>query len=137
MYGDATVFASGLIIHALQAFDDNLFAACSCLLGMGEKLDLPEMKSLENIAGSIDQLNKVWKKSVWVKRAQKFALRYFGGDEKKMTYCLKDVDAWKTWCDIRREHTPVDWLSFREEQDNTKPHTLVACSGDSCELVQI
>ena len=137
-YGDAQPFASGLIIHALQAFDNNLFNACACLLGMGEKLDMPEMKELDDPeAGSIESMKVTFAKLTWVARAKKFANRYFEDDVKKMTYCLKDVDAWKTWCDLSRTYKPIIWENFREETDTTNPHTLVACSGDSCELTKI
>ena len=37
-YGDASLFVSGLIEVALTLWEDNLWAACDSLLGVGEKL---------------------------------------------------------------------------------------------------
>lgn len=141
MYGDASVFASGLIIHALKAFDNNLYNACACFLGVGEKLEVPQLEGIHQLEGSIDGLEKTLQKYMWKKRAEKFTQRYFstyGDDAKKiMTYCLKDVDAWKKWCDLRRLHNVVDWELFVEDEDTTKPEALAACAGGSCELKKL
>lgn len=37
-YGDAAIFASGLIVDGLAAFNGNLWGACDSILGIGEKL---------------------------------------------------------------------------------------------------
>lgn len=142
MYGDASVFASGLIIHAAKAFGGNLYNACACFLGVGEKLELPQLEGIDQLEGSIDNLESTLQKYMWTKRAEKFTSRYFAADpsnvtdddRRKMTYCLKDVDAWKKWCDLRRKHQYVDWSLFEEEEDTTKPEALAACAGGSCEL---
>lgn len=42
MYGDAMIFASGLIVDGLNAFNNNLWKACDTVLGFGEKLDYSE-----------------------------------------------------------------------------------------------
>jgi ribonucleoside-diphosphate reductase alpha chain len=136
MYGDASVFASGLIIHAQNAFDKNLYAACDSYLGIGEKLEIPDIQNSE-IPDSIDKLTKILEKQMWVKRADKFANNYFNGDKRQMTFCLKDVDAWKTWCDVGREYVEVPWDEFNEDKDNTKISEDVACSGGSCTLTHI
>jgi ribonucleoside-triphosphate reductase (thioredoxin) len=41
-YGDAALFASGLIVDGLAAFNDNLWKACDTVLGYGEKLEYSE-----------------------------------------------------------------------------------------------
>lgn len=133
MYGDGAGFASGLIIHALQAFDNNLYAACDCLLGKGEVLITPNLA-----IDSIDGARRIWQKQEFVARATKFARRYFGDNIKKMTYCLKDIDALKTWCDLKRTYTEVPWDEFR---DNRDPRTAgndveMACGGGACELIR-
>lgn len=38
MYGDAALYASGLIVDGLDAFENNLWAGCSAVLGQGTKL---------------------------------------------------------------------------------------------------
>jgi hypothetical protein len=74
-------------------------------------------------------------KTDWVRRAKQFAERYFENDVRKMTYCLKDVNNWKYWCDLKREYQDVDFTTMVEEEDNTKNATLEsACAGGSCHL---
>ena len=54
-----------------------------------------------------------------------------------MTYCLKDVDAWKNWVDLKREYVEVPWDQFFEEDDNTKVGETVACAGGACEVTRM
>lgn len=135
MYGAGSVFASGLIVYALKAFNNNLYAACATLLGYGEKLELPDF-TIDNIKVSLVQSDKIYKKIRWVAQAKKFANRHFEGNILKMTYCLKSVDAWKTWVDLKRTYKPVPWEDFIEETDNTKPSEYYACSGGNCEIIR-
>lgn len=132
-YGAGSLFASGLIVHAHNAFDGNLYSACDCLLGFGEKLDTPkfDIQSSESFSSA----NKLFLKIQWVAQARKFAHRHFNDDLVKMTECLKLVDAWKNWCDLKRTYNNVDWSKFYEEKDNTNPTQYVACSGNSCEVI--
>jgi ribonucleoside-diphosphate reductase alpha chain len=141
MYGDPSVMASGLIVDGLHAFGDNLWKACDAVLGM-EPLDAPEHPD-EDIPKviSFDKSRKFdhdlaeWKlKSDWVRRANQFAKRYFEGDIKQMTYCLKDVNNWHYWCSLQREYVDVDYTQMVEEQDNTKIQDTIACAGGHCEL---
>lgn len=134
MYGDATVFASGLIVHAQRAFGD-LYKACASLLGQGEVItDRITFNSDISIEEAKNSLAQVVEKKAWLERARKFSVRYFDGNNKKMTYCLKDVDAWKSWVDLTREYMPVPWELFFESMDNTKVAETVACSGGNCEV---
>jgi len=143
MYGDASVFASGLIIHALKAFDGNLYRACDSVLGFGEQIqttiklereiDLTQ-SSDQDIYDMKQQIGVEMNKLKWLARAKRFADNYFEGDLRKMTYCLKDTDAWKTWVDLKRVYKPVPWDEFFEGIDNTKVSETVACSGNSCEI---
>ena len=115
-YGDASLFVSGLIEVALNLWEDNLWAACDTLLGFGSR---PKGDS----------------KRAWVARCKKFADKYFEGDFKKLTYCMKDVYNWKEWVDLQREYQTVDYTQVVEEEDNVKPEQEWACSGGKCELV--
>jgi ribonucleoside-triphosphate reductase len=152
MYGDASVMASGLIVHAQQAFQD-LHDACNCFLGIGETLaDFPSLDT-GDIPDSIDRLEVLFKKRSWMKRAEKFTRRYFMEERKedekesrekrwnhakrRMCYLLKDVDGFKTWCDLKRTMKPVPWGLFSEEENHCKPEQLAACAGGSCELQRI
>lgn len=133
-YGAGSVFASGLIVHALLAFDNNLYSACACLLGYGEKLEMPKLDINNSV--SFTESDKIYKKIRWVAQAKKFSLRHFGNDLKKMCDCLKAVDAWKTWCDLKRTYKYVQWEEFLEDNDNTTRKDYVACSGGKCEMIR-
>ena len=135
LYGAGSIFASGLIVHAHNAFDGDLYEACSCFLGYGEQLKMPEF-NVNDINQSFVNHDKTYKKIQWIAQANKFTLRHFNGDKVKMTYCLKSVDAWKTWCDLKRTYKHVPWEKFYEDNDNTKHEEYIACSGNSCEVVR-
>lgn len=135
IYGDGSLMASGLIVDGLKAFDDNLWAACDCALGIGEKLELTdEQKNLKN--GQLKKVvDKLTEKEDWVRRAKQYAERYFNNDLRKMTYCLKDVNNWKTYLDLKREWVDVDWNLFYEDENNVD---LIkqegGCDGQKCEI---
>lgn len=134
IYGVGALFASGLIVDGLQAFDDNLWAACDCVLGRGENLEKPTAKIYpKRVYEAIEGVRKA--KLDWLRRARKFAQNYFGGDTLKMTRCLKRVDACKLWEDLNRTDTPVDYTQLIERQDNTTVTQTVACAGGACELI--
>jgi hypothetical protein len=122
--------ASGLIVDGMHAFKDNLWAACDCALGIGEKLELPVWAAEDDWAYYKAKHIEMAAKMDWVRRAIKFARNYFGGDLKKMCYCLKHVDGWKKWCDLRRDFKSVDWSKFVEKTDQTGPvEADLACAG--------
>jgi ribonucleoside-diphosphate reductase alpha chain len=115
-YGDAAVFVSGLIEIGLSLYEDNLWAACDSLLGVGQKIKGSEKKEYKD-------------------RCQRFADRYMNGDLKLLTYCMKDVYNWKEWLDMNREYKEVDYTNVIEEQNNVNPVQEVACAGGSCEII--
>ena len=162
-YGDASVFASGLIVDGLNAFDDNLWAACDCLLYIGEQLEMGRehpiepkrprkngytekeynkklikyAKDLEKYYLLSEEYDKWYYKTEWIKKAQTFARKYFENNIRRMTYCLKDVNNWKQWCDIKREHTPIDWSQVKEESAYIEDVTTMgaqACAGGKCDI---
>lgn len=133
-YGPAASFASGLIVHAHNAFSGNLYDACSCFLGTGEQLSNIRFDD-DKVIDSIDKVKVIIAKRLWIEQAKKFTNRYFAGNRKNMTYCLKDVNALKSWCDLEREYVSVPWDEFYEGDDNTRPMESVACSGGVCELI--
>lgn len=114
-YGDGVMFVSGLIEQALQLFDDNLWDACDCLLGL---------KKAKGTA-----------KRNWFTRCQRFSTKYNGGDIKKLSYCMKDVYNYKTWLDLKRNYVDVNYVNLREEEDNTKIQETISCAGGSCEII--
>ena len=115
-YGDGSLWVSGLIEVALNLWEDNLWAACDALIGRGKR-------------------PKGGSKRHWMSRCEKFANKYFDGDVKKLTYCMKDVYNWKEWVDLNREYSDVDYTQVIEEVDNVKPEQEWACSGGACELL--
>lgn len=151
MYGEGSLFASGLIVDGLRAFDDNLWMACDAVLGQGEPLTEPAAPNIpdEYKAGElgpevIHQMHEynTWKQAHmtwearkdWVRRAVQFASRYFGGDVRNMSYCLKAVHNWKLWQDLQREYKDVDYSLMLEEQDNTSETREWACAGGACAI---
>lgn len=141
MYGDGSVMASGLIVDGLYAFNNNLWKACDTVLGLGEPLKEPESSKEGNepinmglARKRLEEQKAYESKKNWVRRAIQFANRYFEGDLKKMTYCLKDVNNWKYWCDLKREYVEVDYTTMIEDHDCTKLEQTVACAGGSCSI---
>lgn len=146
-YGDASVFASGLVVDGLHAFDNNLWRACDTVLGYGEDLssviikpEYPGRKDNKALAQYFidrDIYDAWFSKTDWVRRVKQFGERYFEGDIKRATYCLKHVSLWKTWCDLKREYKEVDWTAVKEEiETHVNADTLgaQACSGGKCEI---
>ena len=115
-YGDGAMFVSGLIEIALDLWEDNLWAACDALLGVGKR-----------VRGA--------SKRDWVSRCKRFADKYMDSDVKRLTYCMKDVYNWKEWVDLKREYNNVDYTQVIEEEDNVEPEQEWACSGGTCELI--
>lgn len=123
LYGNASLFASGIIDDAMMVYGD-LWKACSTVLGYGENLD--EKKLLEH------EENHRQQKLNWNARVKKFAKKYYSGDVKKVTYLLKDVYNWKLWYDITKEHKKVDYTELVEEHNTTKGTQEIACAGGVC-----
>ena len=115
-YGEGAMFVSGLIEVALNLWEDNLWSACDSLLGVGEKI-------------------KGNGKREWADRCKKFADRYFEGDIRRLTYCMKDVYNWKEWVDMKREYQAVDYTTCIEQEDNVVPEQEISCANGACEIV--
>jgi len=122
LYGEGSLFASGLIVEALHAFNENLWIACDTVMGYGLKLDE------EN---SSDIL-----KRDWVRRANKFAKNYFKGDLQQMTFCLKDCYNLHKWNNIVHTIKSIDFASDLSQKSFVEVDSLAgaACSGGVCEL---
>lgn len=162
-YGDGAILASGIVVDGLEAFNENLWAACDCALGFGEKLDAfkepkePKrprrrkdksekqyMSELLNYSmelhlfyQDLEKYNNNFMKLDWIRRAKQFAERYFNNDLRKMTHCLKHCYSWKQWLDLKREYKNIDWSEVLEnQQEYVNADTLgaQACTGGSCEL---
>lgn len=174
-YGDGALFASGLIVDALKAFDNNLWSACDTVLGFGIKMsaDDGEIESyidnndVELLWFELTKNEKLAKKLVktgkptvddfretyndmfytseifrygekidWIRRAKKFSNKYFNGDIKKMTYCLKDVHNNHKWNSIVSTMKNVDWTQIDVKPQYVDVDSLgaISCSGGACEI---
>jgi ribonucleoside-diphosphate reductase alpha chain len=113
-YGDAALWCSGLIELGLNAFNNNLWAAC----------DYVSM----NQAKDTDDDNKL----KFVTKMKNFAGKYFNGDVKRLTYCMKDVYNWKIYCDLYDSFKKVDYTQLLETEDNTVGIEEISCAGGAC-----
>lgn len=122
MYGEGALFASGLVVEALHAFNQNLWIACDTAMGFG--LTLSE--------DSEDVL-----KRDWVRRAKKFAHNYFDDDMTRMTFCLKDCYNLHKWNNIQKTIVDINFANELQEKVFVDADSLAgaACSGNQCEVV--
>ncbi len=116
-YGPAAIFASGLVVDGLHAYVD-LWQACSMI----------------NVKHSEDSSTLL--KRDWQRRAIKFAEKYFSGDTKKMTYCLKDVYNFHKWVTITQSMKHIDFRTELSKRSEIDVDTLAGanCSGGQCEI---
>jgi len=115
-YGDAALWCSGLIELGLNAFNNNLWAAC----------DYVSM----NQAKENDSQDKL----LFITKMKNFAGKYFDGDTKRLTYCMKDVYNWKIYCDLYNGFKKVDYTQLLENEDNTVGIEEISCAGGACLL---
>ena len=113
-YGDASLWCSGLIELALQNFSMNLWAACDYVTF--------------NQAKEGDDQGKL----NFITKMKNFAGKYFDGDIKRLTYCMKDVYNWKIYCDLKDSFKKVDYTQLSESEDNTAGIEEVSCAGGAC-----
>lgn len=121
LYGEASMFASGLIVEGLHAFNNNLWLACDTALGFGLKLS----------DESVDLL-----KRDWVRRFKKFATNFFDGDEQKTTFCLKDCYNLHKWVGVQHTLEDIDFAAILTEKELVDVNTLGSqgCAGGVCEV---
>lgn len=144
MYGPGSLFLDGMIEKAKVSFN-TLHDACSTLMGFGKPLTEPLPPASDEhlyhedrvIAQDVyETLHKVYEdQTAWIDDAKVMAANYFDGDVKQLTYAMKEVENWRTWCDLSRTYKDVDYTTMVEEEDTTKPMQEWACSGGSCQLI--
>lgn len=115
-YGDAALWCSGLIELGLNAFSNNLWAACDYVSMSQAKED--------------DNENKLR----FMSKMKTFAGKYFDGDTRRLTYCMKDVYNWKIYCDLFDSFKKVDYTQLAETEDNTAGIEEISCAGGACLL---
>lgn len=121
-YGEASLFASGLVVDALHAFNDNLWDACAACTNLEFKL-------------TGDRITVFIKKDI-IKRFKKFAKNYFKNDLEQMIYCLKDVHLYHKWRTINRQFKEINFTEILTKPNYVNIDTIgaKACSGDSCSI---
>ena len=113
-YGDAALWCSGLIELGLNSFNNNLWAACDYVtLNQANKNDTED-------------------KRMFTTKMKNFAGKYFDGDIKRLTYCMKDVYNWKIYCDLFNSFKKVDYTQLSETEDNTVGIEEISCAGGAC-----
>jgi ribonucleoside-diphosphate reductase alpha chain len=113
-YGEAALWCSGLIELGLNAFNNNLWAAC-------DYVNMNQIKEKDHE----DKLK-------FVTKMKNFAGKYFNGDIKRLTYCMKDVYNWKIYCDLFNSFKKVDYTQLLETEDNTLGIEEISCAGGAC-----
>ena len=113
-YGDAALWCSGLIELGLNAFEQNLWSAC-------DYVNLNQAKDNDNN----DKLK-------FIVKMKNFAGKYFDGDTRRLTYCMKDVYNWKIYCDLYNTFKKVDYTQLLETEDNTAGIEEISCAGGAC-----
>ena len=122
LYGAGSLFASGLIVDALHAFDNDLWDACQAV--MDNKFEL-----------SGDRHKGLLKKDV-IRRIKKLSKNYFKNDTQKAVECLKDVHLFHKWVSVTREYKKIDFTALDLKPSFISVDTLgaVSCSGGACEI---
>ena len=127
-YGDAAIFASGLIVDALHDFNDNLWEACDYALNSD-----PKKEGFKKLIGHRREV--LLKKDI-IKRFKKFAKNYFKGDILEMIYCLKDVHLFHKWKTINRQFKEIDFTEILTKPNYIEIDSIgaAACAGGACEI---
>lgn len=120
-YGEGSMFASGLIVEAMRAFNENLWLACDTLIGNG--LTLTD--------DSTDLLRRDW-----IRRAKNFSDNYFNSDVIEMTSCLKDCYNLHKWSTIQRTMKSINFSEELGAKTYVSVDTMGSqgCSGGACEI---
>lgn len=115
-YGDAALWCSGLIELGLNSFNNNLWAACD-YVSMNQAKETDDEYKLQ-----------------FIMKMKNFAGKYFDGDLKRLTYCMKDVYNWKIYCDLFDSFQKIDYTQLSETEDNTAGIEEISCAGGACLL---
>ena len=158
-YGVGSMFASGLVVEAIEVFGD-LWKACESAQGRGEQLfvsdhalvdylqknDLDEATITEDERKHIlatlnaklnDKVENLAAKRDIVRRIIKFAANYCRGDVYKAVNLLKSVNNLHLFELLKKTYKPVDWkmVDFGGKRyANADEQASQSCVGGACEI---
>ena len=158
-YGVGSMFASGLVVEAIEVFGD-LWKACESAQGRGEQLfvsdhalvdylqknDLDEATITEEERKHIlatlnaklnDKVENLAAKRDIVRRIIKFAANYCRGDIYKAVNLLKSVNNLHLFELLKKTYKPVDWkmVDFGGKRyANADEQASQSCVGGACEI---
>lgn len=137
MYGEAALFASGLVVDGKHAFNSDLWAACSAAMNYGIRLAPGVVRAAGSTVSALssEAVPDVLKRD-WMRRFHKFAENFFDGDLVRAEFCLKDSYNLHKWVGIRRVIEDIDFSSVLSEKRLVDVDTLGSqgCAGGVCEL---
>lgn len=124
-FGEGIILASGLIVDALHAFDNDLWDACEASLNSSFKW-------------SGDRYSILLKKDV-VRRIKKFSKNYFKNNLELTVECLKNVHVYHKYNSIQKEFKNINFKEVDMKPSFTDVSSIagVACSGGVCEITRI
>ena len=132
-YGDGALFASGLIVDGLEAFDGKLWTAIDSAI----KFKDPSFYAGIDLAnGNSDTIFNYDLKKSWCKRFIKFAKNYTKDNLQTCNYLLKDVYNLHKWNKIALNYSPINWDAMKAIESFTDIDTMgsIACQGGACEV---
>lgn len=122
-YGKACIFASGLIVDGLNAYNRNLWKACECIYtGHTEGTRVQVLIQRD-----------------WLRRAKKFANNFFDGNLDECIRCLKDVHLLHKWETVDRIFGAprLEKIIKKPSYKDIADFASAACSGGACEITKI
>lgn len=137
VYGDASMFAAGLIVDGKHAFNDNLWAACTAAMKFGERLESGALRARELgvTAVELKTIEDVLQRD-WVRRFHKFAVNWLDSDLERAEFCLKDSYNLHKWAGIMKSLTDIQFADALTTKELVEVDTLAsqACAGGVCEV---
>lgn len=132
-YGQGALFASGLIVDGLKAFDNKLWLAIDSAIKYSNPSHFSGLDLKNANPNTIFNLDE---KKNWCLRFNKFAKNFTEKDTNKCNYLLKDVYNLHKWNRIALNYSPINWdkLNVKESFTDIDSMGAIACQGNNCEI---
>lgn len=119
-YGEASLFASGLIVDASTGFSN-----------LWEAVEVAQKNMNDDTSQEIKDI-----RAEWIRRFRKFADNYFAGDLNITGYCLKDVYILYKWVKIQNNFVDVAMEESLQRIKEISIDTMgaAACAAGGCEV---